>query len=203
MNIYVETNFVLELVFQQEQAQYCEQILGVCEAGQAHLIVPVYSLAEPHETLRRQKNHRRALQQSLEPALSQLARTASYATHVQSIQDTARILFIQSNEEEQQRFRALRARLLNTAQSIPLTGEILHEAANHEKRYILGPQDALVYASVIAHLHQTQPTKACFLNRNFKDFDNPDIVHALTQYQCRMIPRFDQGFSFIQAQLQA
>jgi predicted nucleic acid-binding protein len=203
VNIYVETNFVLELVFQQEQSQHCEQILQVCEAGQAHLIVPAYSLAEPHEKLRRQKNHRRTLQQSLEPELSQLARTPSYAAHVKSIQDTARILFIQSNEEEQQRFVAFRSRLLNTAYSIPLTGEILHEAATHEKRYVLGPQDALVYASVIAHLHQTQPAQACFLNRNFKDFDNPDIVQELAQYQCRMIARFDQGFSFIQAQIQA
>ncbi|AFY91210.1 hypothetical protein Chro_5873 (plasmid) [Chroococcidiopsis thermalis PCC 7203] len=39
MNIYVETNFVLELTFEQEQSASCEQILQTCEAGQGHLII--------------------------------------------------------------------------------------------------------------------------------------------------------------------
>ena len=36
MNIYVETNFVLELVFQQEQYQSCQEILALGEAGNVH-----------------------------------------------------------------------------------------------------------------------------------------------------------------------
>ncbi len=47
VNIYVETNFVLELTFEQEQCASCEQILQLCQAGQAKLIIPAYSLAEP------------------------------------------------------------------------------------------------------------------------------------------------------------
>lgn len=104
MNIYVETNFVLEVVFQQEQSLSCEHILQFCEAGQAHLIIPAYSLAEPHEKLPRQAKSRRDLQQSLDTELRQLARTTSYTTRIASIQDIARLL-IQSNEEEQQRYR--------------------------------------------------------------------------------------------------
>lgn len=64
MNIYVETNFVLELTFEQKQCSSCEQILQLCEAGKAKLIVPAYSLAEPHEKLSRQARSRRELQQS-------------------------------------------------------------------------------------------------------------------------------------------
>ncbi|MGA9382849.1 MAG: hypothetical protein WBV73_29160 [Phormidium sp.] len=55
MNIYVETNFVLELVFQQEQWQSCEQILQLCEAGSAKLVIPAYSLAEPDDKLSRRR----------------------------------------------------------------------------------------------------------------------------------------------------
>jgi hypothetical protein len=51
VNIYVETNFVFELTFEQEQCQSCEDILKLCEQGQAKLIIPAYSLAEPHEKL--------------------------------------------------------------------------------------------------------------------------------------------------------
>jgi hypothetical protein len=57
--------FVLELTFEQEQCSSCEQILQVCEAGKANLIVPAYSLAEPHEKLNRQARSRRELQLSL------------------------------------------------------------------------------------------------------------------------------------------
>jgi predicted nucleic acid-binding protein len=102
LNIYAETNFVLELTFEQEQCRSCEEILALCEAGQATLILPAYSLAEPHEKLTRQSRDRRELQQQLEAELRQLSRTASYASRIQSIQDIASLL-VQSNEEERHR----------------------------------------------------------------------------------------------------
>ncbi len=201
MNIYVETNFVLELVFQQEQSASCEQILQLCEAGIAKLIIPAYSLAEPHEKLTRQAKSRRDLQQVLDTELRQLARSTSYTTRINSIQDIARLL-VQSSEEERQRFVEYRERFLNNAEIISLTASILSGAATSEDPYDLTPQDALIYSSVINHLRHNNPQIACFLNRNSKDFDNPDIVDELNKLNCRMIPRFDNGYGFIQSQLQ-
>jgi hypothetical protein len=37
MNIYVESNFVLELALSQAQSQSCENILAICESDQAGL----------------------------------------------------------------------------------------------------------------------------------------------------------------------
>lgn len=202
MNIYVETNFVLELVFQQEQWESCEQILQICEAGRAKLVIPAYSLAEPHEKLSRQAKNRRELQQLLNTELSQLIRTASYTARIRSIQDIASLL-VQSNEEERQRFVQYRDRLLNSAEVIALTVDILTEAATYEDPYNLKPQDALIFASVIAHLRQQHPSVACFLNRNSRDFDNPNIVDELNNYNCRMIPRFDDGYGFISSLTQS
>ena len=199
MRIYVETNFVLELAFQQEQFASCEKILQLCEAGQAQLVIPAYSLAEPHEKLSRQANSRRDLQQMLDAELRQLGRTESYMNRLKSIQDIASLL-VQSNEEERQRFVEYRVRLLKIAEVIALTADILIEGAVCEAPYDLRPQDALVYASVIIHLRQHQPQIACFLNRNSKDFDSPDIVDKLNSLNCRMIPRFDHGYDFIQSQ---
>lgn len=80
----------------------------------------------------------------------------------------------------------------------------LSEAAFYEITYDLTPQDALAYASIIMHLQQNlPPAQACFLNRNSKDFDTLDIIEELRQLKCRMIPRFDNGYSFIQSQLQS
>ncbi len=200
MNVYVETNFVLELAFQQEQFVSCEQILQLGEAGGIKLVIPAYSLAEPHEKLIRQANSRKELQRKLRDELQQLSRTASYMSRISSIQDIANLL-VQSNEEDQQRFVQYRERLLESAEVIALTADILTEAAVGEEGYTLKPQDALVYASVITHIRQNQPQIACFLNRNTKDFDSPNIVDELNRFNCRMIPRFDQGYGFIRSQL--
>lgn len=202
MNIYVETNFILELALEQEQCGSCEEILRLSETGRTKLIIPAYSLVEPHEKLIRQANSRKELQQSLDAELRQLSRTASYESRIKSIQDIASLL-VQSNEEERQRFSQYRQYLLRMAEIISLTAGVLDEAATCEATYGLKPQDAVIYASVISHLRCYQPQQACFLNRNSKDFDNPDIVTELNQLRCRVIPRFDHGYEFLQSQLRS
>lgn len=164
--------------------------------------MPAYCLAEPHEKLTRQEKSRRVLQQNLNTELRQLARTTSYATRISSIQDIASLL-MQSNEEEKQRFFHWRDQLSGITEVIPLTLDVLKEAATYEAPYDLTPQDALVYTSVITHLRQNKLSASCFLNRNSKDFDNPDIVYELNKNNCTMIPRFDHGYGFIQARLQS
>ena len=110
---------------------------------------------------------------------------------------------MQSNEEEKQRFFHWRDQLSGITEVIPLTLDVLKEAATYEAPYDLTPQDALVYTSVITHLRQNKLSASCFLNRNSKDFDNPDIVYELNKNNCTMIPRFDHGYGFIQARLQS
>lgn len=202
MNVYIETNFVLELVCQQEQSSSCEQILDLCAGGRARLVIPAYCLAEPHETLVRKAKTRQDLQQKLQAELLQLARSSSYRARISSIQDIASLL-IQSNEEEVQRFWRFRDRLIDVAEIVPLDAAILKAASTYEAPYSLQPQDALVYATVISHLRNNTSSTSCFLNRNSKDFDNPDIVDELVKFNCTMIPRFDHGLGFIQARVQA
>jgi predicted nucleic acid-binding protein len=198
MNVYVETNFVLELVFQQEQSESCADILRLCESPDVQLFIPAYCLAEPHEKLRRQSNNRQELQRTLNAELKQLSRTASYAEKVKSIQDIASLL-IQSNEEERLRFSWVQTQILQIGTILPLTAEVLLSASLSERVYDLRSQDAIVFSSILGHIQKTQGHESCFLNRNSRDFDNPDIVDALAQGGCRMIPKFDDGYRFIQS----
>ena len=200
MNVYVETNFALELVFQQEQHASCEQILHLCNEKQVQLLMPAYSLAEPHEKLHRQNSNRQELQRVLNAELRQLARTASFATRIRSIREIETLL-VQSTEEERARFDLYRMQLVNNATIISLTAQTLVQAADLETQFDLGPQDAIVLASVLDHLGQREQGVSCFLNRNFRDFDNPFIVDELNGYSCKMLPRFDSGLAFIQSQL--
>lgn len=72
MNVYVESNFILELALQQEQAAACEKILSICEAGKAKLVLPAFCIAEPYETLVRRAKHRGNLSRDLATELGQL-----------------------------------------------------------------------------------------------------------------------------------
>ena len=203
MNIYVETNFILELVFEQEQCASCEKILELCEAQKAKLIIPAYSLAEPHEKLIRQKQERRRLQESLDKELRELSRAKSYKNRLDSIEDI-RSLIVQSSQEIGENFAKYREYLLNIAEIIPLNTDILLQAASAEENYKLkDPQDAFVYVSVLKHLQENKPQQACFLNRNSQDFNDPDMVDELKSLNCRLITQFDAGYNFLQSKLSA
>lgn len=196
MNVYVETNFVLELVFEQEQFQWCENLLSLCEAKKISLLLPAYCLVEPREKLVRQSNTRIDLQRILDAEIRQLSRTASYTARVSQMQDIGNLL-LQSNRDEQQRFYHYLNRILGVTEIIPLTAEVISDGVRNEGLYKLRSQDAIVYASVINHLRQYNTLQSCFLNRNSRDFDVPNILQELNQYNCRMIPLFDQGYQFI------
>ncbi len=196
MNIYVETNFILELVFEQEQCASCEKILEICESKKANLIIPAYSLAEPHEKLIRQKKERQALQQSLDKELRELSRTRSYKNRLDSIENI-KSLIIQSSQDASERFVKYREYILKIAEIIPLNANILLKAVSAEENYDLSPQDALVYVSVLKHLQNNKPDQACFLNRNSKDFKTPDIIDELKSLNCRLITQFNDGYDFL------
>jgi len=202
MNIYVESNFVLELTLQQEEQESCEAILALCERGQATLVLPAYCLAEPNETLIRRANNRKQLAQTIKDELYQLSRSMLYKAETDTYQTIVSLL-TRSGSEEQQRLVEVCTKLLKIAEIIPLDKQVLASAPAHLAQHGFSPQDAIVFASVLWHLGRVPPhsTKACFLNKNSKDFDDVDIRDTLAQYDCEMKFKFSHGLSYLQSQI--
>ena len=200
MNVHVETNFVLELEFEQEQTASCEAILALCEQKRARLVIPAYSLVEPHEKMRRQARNREELQRALNVELDQLTRSPSYSARIGNI-GKIKSLLADSSEEETNRFLRYRNRLLQAADIVDLTPEILCNAVRYEDEFDLDAQDAIVYASVIRDLRLHPADSSCFLNRNSKDFGILDIKTELDSLNCRLIWQFTQGLDWIRSQL--
>lgn len=196
MNIYVESNFVLELALLQEQHASCEDILRLCEAGSARLVIPAYSLIEPYETLVRRHKQRQRMKDELDKELGQLARTVTYAQRLSEFQNLTDLL-IDSAYEEIKRLETTRSRLLQMAHIIPLDMAVLGAATRYQVDHDLSPQDALVYASVLSYLRQSRESESCFLNKDSKDFADPALVAELNIYNCKLLPRFDTGYQFI------
>jgi hypothetical protein len=64
-------------------------------------------------------------------------------------------------------------------------------------------QDAIVLASVLAHLGVHRPPESCFLNRNTKDFDDPDVRERLEACGCKFFGKFEDGLHYVSARIGA
>ena len=196
MNVYVESNFVLELALLQEQSTSCEEILGLCETRGVQLVVPAYSLAEPYETLTRRQKKRKRLKQEIDAELGQIARTATYAGRLDGFRDVTALL-MNIDVEESKRLEEVCSRLTKTAEVIPLDTSVLSASTQYQRTHRFAPQDALVYSAVLSHLERARAPQSCFLNRNSRDFDDQTVVEQLERYNCKLLPRFDSGSRFI------
>ena len=59
----------------------------------------------------------------------------------------------------------------------------------------------MVYSSVLEHLANADGDDHVFLNRNSKDFDDPDIQDRLEGMGCKILFRFDAGIGYIRHRL--
>lgn len=200
MRVYAESNFVLEVALVQEQHAACRKIISLCESGQAELVIPAFAIAEPYHTLDRRHKQRKKIKHELDDEFRQLARTSDYQQRLSGFQSLTALL-IDSANEESKRLDDIRDRLLDLALILPLDAEVLAASRGHQIRYGLSAPDALVYASILLHLTRSPTTSSCFLNKNIKDFDDPDIVSELSQHNCKLLPRFDTGYQFIAASI--
>jgi predicted nucleic acid-binding protein len=194
VNVYVESNFVLELALLQEQHAACEEILRLGEAGELSLVLPAYSLVEPFEALTRRQTDRKHVRLALENQLGQVARSAIYAARLQELKNLASLL-VDSAAEDVRRLESVRSRLLVCAEMVPLDGSILSRAAKCQGTYDLSSQDAVIYASILSHLERSK-APGCFLSRD-GDFNDSEIKRELKAHNCALLPEFETGLQFL------
>ncbi len=198
MLVYIESNFVLELAFRQEQAESCRAILSLCADRRARLIMPAFSVAEPFETFVRRAKDRKLVREKLDSQIGQLARNKTLAAQVETLRPLMGLL-VQSEQVERAGLRESMQEILASAELIPLDASVIEDAIVLEDSLQLSPQDAIVMASVLRHLEANGTEASCFLNRNTKDFDNPDVVERLRNLDCKLLPRFDDGLGYLRS----
>jgi predicted nucleic acid-binding protein len=199
MNVYIESNFLLELAFDQEERESCHQILRLCERRKAALIVPAFCLVESYHALVGRHGGRREILQDVKNHFTHLARSKKYANDVRTLLPDLTRLLVATIEEETKSFRKALGRILKTVQVIPLDPLVLKTATRFEDAQHLGSQDSIVLASVLRHLRYSERRAACFLTRDRKHFDKPDIVKLLRQHGCALLVGFSSGLRHIKS----
>ena len=203
MILYVETNFVLELAFLQEDHEHCEEIIGLAEgrAGGLQLVIPAFSVGEAYHRQIRQEAERSALQGRIINALDDISRTRPYAERSMELRDVTSFLE-ESNREDRGRLDSVLKTLLSAAGVIP-TGAIIVEAFHLQRSRGLSPPDALVYASVLSHLRSAAPQGAqgsCFVTRD-RDFTDDDIRADLEALGCKLLFKFEDAQGYVRSRL--
>ena len=199
MNIYVETNFVLEIALLQEECENCELILSLCEENRARLIVPSYSLIEPYEALKRRQKERKEAGIKLDEELQKIARTTTHKEKLSGFNEVIELL-AESAEEDSSNLDKICLRLLQIANTIPLDTKVLKMANWYRRQYRFSPQDAIVYASVLSHLNNYRSSMNFFVSRD-KDFIDPGITNELQQYNCILLSNFGHAYHIIRRSL--
>jgi predicted nucleic acid-binding protein len=200
MNVYVESNFVLEQALEQEQCDSCEELVRIATTGSIHLVVPAFSLAEPHIALMRRGSERSRLSTELQKQLVELGRSKPYREASSNFSELTALL-IRSAERERTGLQHAIDGMLKAAVVIPLDSDLFYQASGIQVAFDMSVQDSIVLASVVRHLTETKPADSCFLNRNTKDFDDPNVREILDEFGCRFFGRFDDGLRYIEAHL--
>lgn len=110
-------------------------------------------------------------------------------------------VLISNAHREREGLRSTVSELLRHADVIALDALVLKSASEIQVQYGLSGQDAIVLASVLAHLDATKPDESCFLNRNAKDFDDPRILENLETRGCKFFSNFDGGLRYIKSRI--
>lgn len=196
MNVFVETNFVIEAALEQQEASFCIALLQLAAQGRIRLLLPAYSLVEPHETLTRRHLDREVLRSNVSRELAQLARSTPLAERVAASQEIVKLL-ADSAEYETRRIEEVKQRIRTVGQVLSLDLNVLTNAADCQNRFDLSPQDAVVYASIRGYLEGDHASASCFVSRNPADFDDPDLRQDLTTVNCKYFSSFATALQYI------
>jgi hypothetical protein len=200
MIAYVESNFVLELALQQEECEACSAIVELAGQKRLDLVVPAFSLAEPHVAIAGKEKARNQLRRDLDAHVRDLARSRPHHKVPGDFAAFAAVL-ADSAQFERDGVRKSVSDLVQCAEVIALDAGILNSALDLQTEFAISGQDSIVLASVLAHLETHRPTQSCFLNRNTKDFDDPDIRKKLDDLGCKFFGKFGQALGYIHSQI--
>jgi hypothetical protein len=175
-------------------------VIRIAWAGSIDLVIPAFSLAEPHLALSGKEKARFKLGNDLQAQLSELGRSKPYREAPGNFGELVAFLTGTAKREREGLRRAIQG-LVKVAHVVPLDSDILQKAAGLQVTLEMSAQDLIVLASVLSHLTDTKPRESCFLNRNTTDFDDPKVRELLDNFGCKFFGRFDNGLQYIKTRL--
>lgn len=158
MIVYLETNFLVELALQREQAAACRRLLDWSMNGHGILRLPVCALIEGQAAFRRRKDERLATVKALQRQGDDFHRLHESAALAAECEHAARVL-LEANRIEDGRFAELMQRAPELLSLIPVDGRVARLIEMLRASHVLtGEGDLLVLASILRDLQERERT---------------------------------------------
>lgn len=203
MILYAETNFLLEVAYLQERSESCNTILALARQESVSLVVPAFSIAEARTTWSVRLAERNVLlRDQLQPLIRQLARSQQFVTLPETSKELLAAI-VASGEDARDRLEQVIAVIEQHGVVPQLTASILSHAVELEKRFSLSPPDAIILASVVAHLAHSPNGPKCFASQDRKGFANPAIHDVLARHGCKVLVNFTDAAGYIERVLRS
>lgn len=206
MIVYVETNFLLELAFEQEDVTAAESILILAENKTIALAIPAVALVEPFATIRYRNSERREALDTWSHTLNRFkenrvrdlglltAKKRLNSALADAYSDVADLVVRQSTLLDE-----VVDRVLGVAAILPLGAAEIRRSIGY-RQLGLDAVDSLIFTAIIASLENASSTESsCFVSRDKKGFANKMISDELASYGSRYISTFTNAVAFIQA----
>lgn len=191
MDVFLESNFLLQLTFRQENYPFCERILRSAGPGNYALHVPQYALTEVFQKLRPLRNKREDYQKYLVAQVAEYLREEdSDASVMDDFTRTLNTLLSARTKAQTERLYSVAAEMAQIAPGPSLTATIIRDAFEQERTHRLSPQDALVYASVLAGLRELPSARPKLFVTTDEDFNTPQIRQELRTHVCDLLTNF-------------
>lgn len=197
MIVVVESNFVLELAFRQEEVVAAERLMTLAAENVIELAIPACALFEPFETLIRRRKERNATRERFSHEMRHLCRSEHYPDLIRTSEAVALVL-AESVEAEATALDRSILRILDCAQVIPLSGEILRNSLYARERFPFQPQDSVVFSSVDQYLGRHANRESIFANKNSADFAVPEIEAHFARLNCKLLSKFSNAVGIVE-----
>jgi predicted nucleic acid-binding protein len=193
VRVYVESNFVLEIVWEQEQEGPARRLLELAGEGSIELVIPAFALVEPHWTRQRRSTNRKAHLQRLVNEQRNLMRSSARAEVVVTVNRLIDQIG-RMDAADDASHQNLVAHMAKTCRVLKLDGQEIMEGISVQAQTGLKYFDALMLATIVVDLGSSRPTGECaFVSRDSRAFDDPMVRKLLADLGCRYLASFDDA----------
>ena len=175
MKVYVETNWLLDLVLEQERIQSSSFVVELAKDKKIQLYLPEISLIEADQKIVRRKLQREILIENLQQEERELKRVRNtrYQSQAAAIgKDITRLIEI--SEFEREHFNKTVRDISKFLTWLHFGDDSLQNSFDFEKNYELSRLDALIYAVIRTDAASDLATEKCFIDYD-GHFKNPEL----------------------------
>lgn len=196
MNIYVETNFVLELAYLRSTSDNCQRLLTLGRDHSINIVVSSFALVEARLAWQRNATRRNRLHSAVRSELGELSRSRPL-TDIPLQSQAFVAALIDTAQQDRARLEAALEALAHIGAVTPVTPLTLVSAYEAEQRLGLSPQDAIIYSSVVEHVQSDTSRDHLFVTQNKRDF--LIVEDELASHGCKLLFAFDAAEGYVRS----